>query len=70
MRLRLSLAYARFLSDQKGDAEEAAKVAKGAFDDAISELDTLSEDSYSESTLVMQQLRDTLTMWTEEDHNM
>ncbi|CAB1342735.1 unnamed protein product, partial [Coregonus sp. 'balchen'] len=32
-----------------------------AFDDAIAELDTLSEDSYKDSTLIMQLLRDNLT---------
>ena len=30
---------------------------------SISQLDTLSEDSYKESTLLMQQLRDNLTLW-------
>ncbi|MCL4151686.1 UNVERIFIED_CONTAM: hypothetical protein GTU68_064854 [Idotea baltica] len=35
-----------------------------AFDDAIAELDTLSEDSYKDSTLIMQLLRDNLTLWT------
>ncbi len=40
------------------------RLAKAAFDDAISELDTLSEDSYKDSTLIMQLLRDNLTLWT------
>lgn len=35
-----------------------------AFDDAISELDTLRDDSYKDSTLIMQLLRDNLTLWT------
>ena len=35
-----------------------------AFDDAIAELDTLNEDSYKDSTLIMQLLRDNLTLWT------
>lgn len=37
---------------------------KQAFDDAIAELDTLNEDSYKDSTLIMQLLRDNLTLWT------
>lgn len=39
-------------------------MAKQAFDEAISELDTLSEESYKDSTLIMQLLRDNLTLWT------
>ncbi|CAI0444813.1 unnamed protein product [Linum tenue] len=35
-----------------------------AFDEAIHELDTLSEESYKDSTLIMQLLRDNLTLWT------
>jgi 14-3-3 protein epsilon len=39
-------------------------LAKQAFDEAIAELDTLSEESYKDSTLIMQLLRDNLTLWT------
>ncbi|KOM55747.1 hypothetical protein LR48_Vigan10g163900 [Vigna angularis] len=35
-----------------------------AFDEAITELDTLGEESYKDSTLIMQLLRDNLTLWT------
>ena len=31
---------------------------------SIAELDTLNEDSYKDSTLIMQLLRDNLTLWT------
>ncbi len=44
--------------------ERACNLAKQAFDDAIAELDTLSEESYKDSTLIMQLLRDNLTLWT------
>jgi len=39
-------------------------LAKQAFDEAIAELDTLGEESYKDSTLIMQLLRDNLTLWT------
>jgi hypothetical protein len=42
----------------------ACHLAKEAFDEAISELDTLNEESYKDSTLIMQLLRDNLTLWT------
>ena len=42
----------------------ACQLAKQAFDEAIAELDTLSEESYKDSTLIMQLLRDNLTLWT------
>jgi len=35
-------------------AERACKLAKAAFDDAIAELDGLNEESYKDSTLIMQ----------------
>lgn len=44
--------------------EKACSLAKTAFDEAIAELDTLSEESYKDSTLIMQLLRDNLTLWT------
>ncbi|RAL63208.1 hypothetical protein DID88_004287 [Monilinia fructigena] len=45
--------------------DQACHLAKQAFDDAIAELDTLSEESYKDSTLIMQLLRDNLyTLWT------
>ena len=37
-----------------------------AFDEAIAELDTLNEESYKDSTLIMQLLRDNLTLWSSE----
>lgn len=60
MALNFSVFYYEILDDR----EKAVKLAKSAFDDAVSELDSLSEDSYKDSTLIMQLLRDNLTLWT------
>ena len=38
-----------------------------AFDEAIAKLDTLDEASYKDSTLIMQLLRDNLTLWGSDD---
>jgi len=46
------------------ESYRACHLAKQAFDEAIAELDTLSEESYKDSTLIMQLLRDNLTLWT------
>jgi len=43
---------------------EACELAKNAFDDAIAKLDRLEEADYKDSTLIMQLLRDNLTLWT------
>jgi len=42
----------------------ACDLAKNAFDDAISKLDKLQTNEYKDSTLIMQLLRDNLTLWT------
>jgi 14-3-3 protein epsilon len=47
-------------------SDMACKLAKDAFDDAIAELDELSEEDYKDATLIMQLLRDNLTLWTAE----
>ena len=39
-------------------------ISTQAFDSAILELDGLNEEGYKDSTLIMQLLRDNLTLWT------
>lgn len=64
IRLGLALNYSVFYYEILNDPKEACGLAKSAFDDAIAELDTLSEECYKDSTLIMQLLRDNLTLWT------
>lgn len=41
-------------------------MARSAFDEAISDLDNVEDDDYKDATLIMQLLRDNLTLWTSE----
>jgi 14-3-3 protein epsilon len=64
IRLGLALNYSVFYYEILNSPDKACHLAKQAFDDAIAELDSLSEESYKDSTLIMQLLRDNLTLWT------
>jgi 14-3-3 protein epsilon len=64
IRLGLALNFSVFYYEILNSPERACHLAKQAFDEAIAELDTLSEESYKDSTLIMQLLRDNLTLWT------
>lgn len=64
IRLGLALNFSVFYYEILNSPERACRLAKAAFDEAIAELDTLSEESYKDSTLIMQLLRDNLTLWT------
>ncbi|KAK2915512.1 hypothetical protein Q8A73_006106 [Channa argus] len=62
IRLGLALNFSVFYYEILNSPEQACSLAKQAFDEAIAELDTLNEDSYKDSTLIMQLLRDNLTV--------
>jgi len=64
IRLGLALNFSVFYYEILSSPDRACFLAKQAFDEAIAELDTLSEESYKDSTLIMQLLRDNLTLWT------
>jgi len=65
IRLGLVLNFSVFYYEILNEHSKACELAKCAFDEAISKLDNLSEDSYKDSTVIMQLLRDNLTLWTE-----
>lgn len=69
IKLGLALNFSVFHYEIMNDGAKACELAKKAFDDAIAELDSLKEDSYKDSTLIMQLLRDNLTLWTSENEN-
>merc|ERR1711879_599649 len=69
IRLGLALNFSVFQYEVLNKPEDACKMARTAFEDAIAELDNVAEDSYKDSTLIMQLLRDNLTLWTSEGDN-
>merc|ERR1712232_164644 len=67
IRLGLALNFSVFQYEVLGETDEACKMAREAFEQAIAELDNVDESSYKDSTLIMQLLRDNLTLWTSDD---
>ncbi|KAL6549257.1 hypothetical protein OROHE_009102 [Orobanche hederae] len=62
---RLALNFSVFYYEILNNHEYAFNIAKEAFDDAISKLDMLSEQSYKESTLLLQKLKSNMSLKTE-----
>ena len=68
-RLGLALNFSVCYYEILKEPEKACDLAKKSFDSAIEKLDTLDNDSYKDSTLIMQLLRDNLTLWTSANDN-
>ena len=70
IRLNLALNFSIFYYEILNSPDKACCTAKTAFDEAISELHSLNktEESYKDTTLVLQLLRDNLTLWTSDIH--
>ncbi|XP_041377202.1 14-3-3 protein beta/alpha-1-like [Gigantopelta aegis] len=66
-RLGLALNFSVFYYEILDSPDKACSLAKEAFDNAIGQIDELDQDSYKDSTLIMQLLRDNLTLWTSDN---
>lgn len=62
--LGLTLNFSVFYYEILAKPDKACQLAKNGFDAAVDELDALEEESYKDATLIMQLLRDNLTLWT------
>jgi 14-3-3 protein epsilon len=66
-RIGLALNYSVFNYEILNQQEEAIKIAQKAFDEGISNLENLSdEQAYKESTMILQLIRDNISLWTSE----
>ncbi|KAH9496516.1 hypothetical protein Btru_043250 [Bulinus truncatus] len=63
-RLGLALNYSVFYYEILNSPDKACNLAKEAFDEAISDLEKIQDSDCKDSTLIMQLLRDNLTLWT------
>lgn len=64
--LGLYLNYSVFYYEIKENTKYACELARRAFDTAVQVLDTLPENDYKDTTLILQLLRDNLTLWSTE----
>jgi len=62
--LHVTLNYSVCLKEIFQETKQACQLAKVAFDAAIHKLDDLDEASYKDATLILQLVRDNLTLWT------
>jgi 14-3-3 protein epsilon len=67
IRLGLALNFSVFYYEILGNHEAAVNLAKSAFDNAVEQLESIPDDIYKDSTLIMQLLRDNITLWTSQD---
>jgi len=68
-RLGLSLNYSVCLYEIINNKKMAKEVAKKAFDNAVNKLDSLKEQEYKDATIILQLLRDNLTIWGGDDND-
>lgn len=67
IRLGLALNFSVFLFDVLQNKGEACNMARSAFEHAIGGLDKAEDGSYKETTVLMQMLRDNLSLWKPPD---
>ncbi|CDW72587.1 14-3-3 zeta [Stylonychia lemnae] len=64
VRLGLALSNSIFNHEIIQDESNATLIAKVAYDSALINLDSLEEDEYRDATIIMQYLRDQLSIWS------
>ena len=69
-RIGLALNYSVFNYEILNQQADAIKIAQKAFDEGIANLENLTdEQAYKESTMILQLIRDNISLWTSEADN-
>eukprot|EP01084_Bolivina_argentea_P236005 396956_1 len=63
-KLGLALNFSVHIYENLKDPQEACDLAQKTFGEAIENLDSLEKESYKDAVLILQLLRDNLTLWT------
>ncbi|KNH08442.1 14-3-3 protein [Perkinsela sp. CCAP 1560/4] len=66
VRLGLVLNFSVFYYEILKDTERGVEMAKSAFEEGVSGIESLDEEAYKESSLILHLLRDNLMLWREE----
>lgn len=66
LRLGLQLNMSVFEYEIQQQPNKAVKIATTALDEAFANIDKIKEENFKESTLIMQLLRDNLTLWSQD----
>lgn len=66
VRLGLALNYSVFHYEIRDNPQKATHIAQQAYDQAFPELENLRDPEFKDSALIMQLLRDNLSLWTEQ----
>lgn len=66
LRLGLQLNMSVFEYEIQQQPNMAVKIATAALDEAFANIDKIKEENFKESTLIMQLLRDNLTLWNQD----
>jgi 14-3-3 protein epsilon len=64
IRLGVALNFSVFYYETMRASDRACHLARSAFDDALAELDQLPEEHYTDSTILLQLIRDNLQKWS------
>ena len=62
IRLGLALNYSVFYFEIMNEPKKACELAKSVFDNAINEIDDVDEAQYKDSAMILQLLRDNITL--------
>jgi 14-3-3 protein epsilon len=67
IKLSTALNFSIFYYDIMNSPETASKIAKFAFDSAISRIENVTDEDYKETTQILQLLKEKLTFWSSEN---